>query len=110
MKKLVLFLLAAPFVLPVPAAGQDHNTSKPNTTKPITISGRVSQDGKSPVAKNGESWSITNPDALAEHLSQLVKVKCQISSATHDIRVLSVRIVAKPTIYHVNPGDAAFRR
>lgn len=105
MKKLVLCFLAAPLLLPVSAFGQDHKAAKA-----ITISGRVSEDGKGLIAKNGESWSVTNPDALAAHENQQVKVKCQISSANHDIRVLSVRTVATPVTYHVNPGDSAFRR
>ena len=110
MKKLVLSLLAVPLLLPVSAFGQSHNAAKPNTAKAITMSGRVSADGKNLIATNGESWSVLNPDALAGHVSQQVKMKCQISSATHDIRVLSVRIVAAPAAYHVNPSDSAFRR
>lgn len=105
MKKLVLSILAVPLLLPVSAFGQNHNTAKA-----ITMSGRVSADGKSLIVKNGESWSVVNPDALAGHVSEQVKVKCQISSGTHDIRVFSVKIVATPVTYHVNLGDSAFRR
>lgn len=110
MKKLVLCFLAVPLLLPVSAFGQDRNPANSNAAKAITMSGRVGEDGKSLIAKNGESWSVMNPDALAGHVSQQVKVKCQISSATHDIRVFSVKILATPVTYHVNPGDSAFRR
>lgn len=105
MKKLALCFLAAPLLLPVSAFGQNHNTAKA-----ITISGRISADGKSLIATNGESWSVANPDALTGHENQQVKVKCQISSANHDIRVRSLRTVATPVAYHANPGDSAFRR
>lgn len=110
MKKLVLSFLAVPLLLPVSAFGQNQNKAKSNAAKAITMSGRVSEDGKNLIAKNGESWSVVNPDALAGQMSKQVKVKCQISSATHDIRVFSVKMVATPVTYHANPGDSAFRR
>lgn len=105
MKKLVLFILAVPLLLPVSAFGQNHNTAKA-----ITMSGRVSEDGKSLITKTGEFWSVMNPGTLAEHVGQQVNVKCQIASAAHDIRVLSVKTVATPATFHPNPGDSAFRR
>jgi hypothetical protein len=37
-------------------------------------------------------------------------VKCQISSGSHEIFVLSVKMVATQAEYAVNLGDAAFRR
>lgn len=110
MKKLVLFFLAVPLLLPVSAFGQDHNAAKSSSPKSISISGRVSEDGKTLTAKNGESWSVTNPDALGGHVKQQVKVKCEVSSTTRDIRVLSVKTLATLAAYHANPGDSAFRR
>jgi hypothetical protein len=110
MKKIVLSFLAIPLLLPMPAAGQSSRGDKPSTAKSIIISGRVSEDGKQFIAKNGEPWSITNPGALAGHESQQVKIKCQELSADHRIQVLSVKTVATPTTYHANPNDSAFRR
>lgn len=104
MKKLVLSLLAVSLLLPVSAFGQNRNTAKA-----ITMSGRVSEDGKNLVAKNGESWSVTNPGTLAGHESQLVKAKCE-TLADHRIRVLSVRTLVTPASFHANPSDSAFRR
>jgi len=109
MKKLVLSFLAIPLLLPMPAAGQNSRSDKPSTTKSITISGRISDDGKSLIAKNGESWSATNPDLLAGHFSQQVKVRCQTTS-DHHIRVVSVKSVPTQATYRVNLSDAAFRR
>lgn len=109
MKKLVLCFLAVPLLLPVSAFGQEHNAAKSNAAKAITLSGRVSEDGKSLIAKNGESWSVTNPGTLTGHENQQVKVKCE-NSADHSVRVLSLKILAMPAVYHVNPGDSAFRR
>jgi hypothetical protein len=109
MKKLVLSFLALSLLLPIPAAGQNNNGAKPSKAKSITISGRVSEDGKILIVKNGETWSVINPGALAGHESQQVKVKCQRVSADQHIQVLSVKTVAMQK-YAVNLGDAAFRR
>jgi hypothetical protein len=110
MKRLALSFFVIPLLLAGTAAGQSNNQSKSTTPKASTVSGKVSQDGKSLIGKNGEPWVVTNPDALAGHEGQRVKVKCRISSTSHDIRILSVKMVATQTIYAVNLGDAAFRR
>jgi len=109
MKKLALCFLAVPLLLPVSALGQHHDVAKSSAAKPITISGLVSDDGKALIAKNGESWSIANPGGLAGHENQHVKIRCE-TSADHRVRVLSLKILAKPATYHANPGDSAFRR
>jgi hypothetical protein len=109
MKKLVLSFLAIPFLLPIPAAGQNNRSDKPSTAKPITISARVSEDGKSLITKNGESWPVANPAALAGHESQQVKIKCQ-KVADHLIQVLSVKTAATQVKYAPNPSDSAFHR
>jgi hypothetical protein len=110
MKRLVLSLLVVALLLPGTAAGQSNSQSKSATPKASTISGKVSQDGKSLIGKNGEPWLVENSGALAGHEGQQVKVKCQLSSGGHDIHVLSVKTVATQTKYAVNLGDAAFRR
>ena len=110
MKKLVLSFLLVPLLLPGTAAGQGNSQSKSTTPKASTIVGKVSEDGKSLIGKNGEPWLVANQGALAGHEGQQVKVKCQISSGSHDIRVLSVKTVTAQTKYAVNLGDAAFRR
>ena len=110
MKKLALSFLLVPLLVPGTAFGQSNGQGKSVARKPSTISGKVSQDGKSLIGKKGEPWLVENPGALAGHEGQQVKVKCQISSGSHDIRVVSVKKVAPQTKYTVNLGDAAFRR
>jgi hypothetical protein len=110
MKKLVLSFLVVPLLLAGTAVGQSNSEGKRRTPKASTIVGKVSQDGKILIGKNGESWFVANPGALASHEDQQVKVKCQISSSSHDVRVLSVKMVTTQTKYAVNLGDAAFRR
>jgi hypothetical protein len=110
MKKLVLFFLLVPLLLPATAFGQNNGEGKSEKAKAATISGKVSEDGKGLIGKNGKPWLVVNPATLAGHEGQLVKVKCQLSSGGHDIHVLSVKTVATQTKYAVNLGDAAFRR
>ena len=108
MRKLVLSILAVPLLFPLPAAGQNHG-DKSNAAKAITISGRVGENAKNLIAKNGDLWSVTNPESLVGHENQQVKVKCE-TSADHNIRVLSVKTMATPATFHPNPGDSVFRR
>jgi hypothetical protein len=110
MKKLVLSFLMVPLLLPGTAFGQSDGHGKSTAPKASTISGKVSQDGKSLIGKNGEPWLVANPATLAGHEGQQVKVKCQVASGGHHIHVLSVKTVAPQTRYAVNLGDAAFRR
>ncbi|HYL83095.1 MAG TPA: hypothetical protein VE263_02580 [Candidatus Angelobacter sp.] len=107
MKRFVLFLLVVPFLLAGTAAAQDLGVNK---SKPVTLSGKVSEDGKNVIAKNGQTWLVTNPATLSGHEGQQVKVKCRISSDSHNLLVLSLKAVAVQTRYAVNPGDSAFRR
>jgi hypothetical protein len=109
MKRLALSFLVVPLLLSGTANGQ-NGEDKSAKLKASTISGKVSPDGKSLIGKNGEPWSVANPATLTGHEGQQVKVKCQLSSADHNIRVLSVKTVATQTKYAVNLGDAAFRR
>lgn len=88
---------------------RQNRGEKISAAKSFTISGRVSEDGKTLIAKGGESWLVTNPDVLASHARQQVKVKCE-TSAGHSIRVFSLKILAPPATYHANPGDSVFRR
>jgi len=106
MKKLVPFLLVVSLLLSTRAAAQN----KSGVGKPFTVSAKVSEDRKTLVPTNGEPWLVVNPGALAGHEGQQVKVKCRLSSAGHDIRVLSVRVVTAQIKYAANPSDSAFRR
>ena len=110
MKKLVFSFLVVPLLLPGTVFSQSNGHGKSTVPKASTISGTVSQDGKSLIGKNGEPWVVANPATLTGHEGQQVKVKCQLSSGSHDIRVLSVKTAATQTKYAVNLGDAAFRR
>ena len=107
MKKFMVSLLVVPFLLLGTAAAQNAGSEKA-ATKTVSLSGKVSEDGKSVIAR-GKQWLLKNPEMLAGQAGREIKVKCQIFLASHEIQVLAVSLV--PTQVHfANPGDAAFRR
>ena len=110
MKKIGLALLLILVLFAGTAVGQIPAQSKSNSAKAVSLSGRVSDDGKSLITRDGQAWSITNLGALSGHEGRQVKAKCQIASGTHDILVLSVKAIAAQVKYAANPGDSAFRR
>src|SRR5260370_8933072 len=107
-KNRVLSFLLVPLLPAGTVFSQRNGHGKFTAPKASTISGTVSQDGKSLIGKNGEPWVVANPATLTGHEGQQVKVKCQLSSGSHDIRVLSVKTAATQTNYAVNLRDPAF--
>jgi len=109
MKKLVASLLVAPFLLLGTSAAQTSSAAKSTAPKTVSITAKVSDDGKSVVTKKGQKWSIKNPEMLAGQAGREVKVKCQLFLTSHEMQVLAVLLVPTP-IHYANPGDSAFRR
>jgi hypothetical protein len=122
MKKLTFVLLGIAFLIPAGALGQDSAkpdavtqaslSSKPASTKPKTISGKVGEDGRTLTTAKNNLWTIANPDILKEHAGRQVRVKCQVSSNAEAtvIQILSIRIIPSEVKFTANPSDAAFRR
>ena len=109
MKKFVASLLVAPFLLLGTSAAQTSGPAKSAAPKTVSVTAKVSDDGKSVVTKKGQQWSIKNPEMLAGQAGREIKVKCQLFLASQEMQVLSVLLV--PTeVHYSNPGDAAFRR
>jgi hypothetical protein len=76
--------------------------------KAVTLSGRVTDEGKTLVSEDADRWTVSNPGALAGQSGHLVTVKCQLSPDQSSIHVLSVK--AAETKYLATHNDAAFRR
>ena len=75
MKKLALILFALVLLASLTAfaqyagnqagTGQQPSTTEKASTKAVTLSGKVSDDGKSFVSdKDNKSWTVSNPEAL----------------------------------------------
>jgi len=109
MKKFVASLLVTPFLLLGTSAAQSSSSSKSAAPKTVSVTAKVSDDGKTVAKKNGQHWSIKNPEMLAGQAGHEIKVKCQLFLASHEMQVLTVLLVPTQARYS-NPGDSAFRR
>jgi hypothetical protein len=90
-------------------AVRPHEADATTTAKKaVTLSGRVSDDGRTLVSEDQDRWEVNNPGTLVSHAGRVVTVKCQLSPDQGSIHVLSVK--AAETKYVAAHGDAAFRR
>ena len=105
---LVLVSLSLPRVLCGAPAGDSTHASS-GYTKSITLSGKVSPDGKIFQADDENNWNVSNALSLKGLEGRYVTVRCRMDVANRAIRVLSVEEPSdkKRSAYL---GDAAFRR
>ena len=74
----------------------------------VDLAGKISNDGKTLVAKDDNIWNINNTDMLKGFAGREVTVKCRMDLEHRAIRVLFVIL---PEVKHTaNLGDSAFRR
>ena len=76
--------------------------------KGVSISGKVSQDGKMFVADDDNTWSIANLGALKGLEGRWVTVKCRMDLSKRSIQVMDVLQRHLTTLS--NSSDSAFRR
>ena len=78
---------------------QDSITSSPTSTStlstnPMSISGKVSDDGKTFVRDNdSKSWTVSNPEALKGHEGHQVTVSANVNADKNEVQVLSVKMI-----------------
>lgn len=83
-------------------------TSLATSKKLVSLSGRVSDDGKTLVtAVDGVAWMVANPEELADNFGARVVVRGHVDAANHQIEVVSVRV---DTVAGARLQDVAFRR
>lgn len=90
------------------ARTQDHAITF--SAKPLTVSGKVSADGKTFFTDIDSEWLISNVDALKGFEGRLVRVKCYVDTEKNSIKVLSVKREASESSYAARNMDSAFRR
>jgi hypothetical protein len=115
MKKLIFVPIAVALLLCANAAAQQNSRSgeiRPQNTetattgkRAVTLSGRISNDGKTLVSEDQDQWVVSNPGALAAEKGHAVTVKCQLSPDQTSIHVLSVTLGE-----YMTRQDAAFRK
>ncbi len=101
MKKLMTIIFALGLLTSLSLAAQDtaaqdttKDTTKASTSaKAASITGKISEDGKSFVSdKDGKSWTINNPDAVKGHEGHHVTLKAHVSADTGAVDVVSLKM------------------
>jgi hypothetical protein len=102
MKKLIVISFALALVTSLLALTQE--TAKPGemkqgamkaekaSAKAVSLSGKISADGKTFVDKDNKSWTVTNPEALKGHEGHEVTLKAHVDAAKNEVHVVSVKM------------------
>lgn len=98
MKKLMtvifaLGLLASMSLIAQDTMKQDNMKASSTSTKAASITGKISDDGKTFVSdKDGKSWTIGNPDAVKGHEGHHVTLKAHVAADTGTVEVVSLKM------------------
>ena len=99
MKKLmiisfVLALLMSAVALAQYAAQQPDNSKSSTSMKAVSVTGKISDDGKMFVSdKDSKSWTISNPDAVKGHEGHHVTLQAQVDADKSEVHVESLKMV-----------------
>ena len=109
MKRISLLTALMIFALCLSSVAQTAPSNSSIRTKKVTISGKISEDGKAIVA-DGKAWIVSNVERLQNHLGEHVAVKGFLDPVTHRMEVLSMKILHNEVSASARLGDSAFRR
>jgi hypothetical protein len=99
MKKLMIILFALALLMSAVAlaqyAAQQPDNSKSSTSmKAVSVTGKISDDGKMFVSdKDSKSWTISNPDAIKGHEGHHVTLQAQVDADKSEVHVESLKMV-----------------
>jgi len=88
-------------------SGRDHPLTWTASTKALSVSGKVSDDGTRFITDIDTEWAINNAAAVKGYEGRLVTIKCYVDSDKNRIQVLSLKRDAQ---YAAKYSDSAFRR
>jgi hypothetical protein len=112
MKRAGWFALSI-MLLAASSNAQDNTARRtPNSAaeKPLVVSGRVSDDGRSLTTDIDSEWTVSNPATLKGYEGRLIQVKCYVNTAGSSIQILSVKRDNRSNYAAAHPSDSAFRR
>ena len=103
MRKLMLVSLVLGLLMSLMALAQDttkasdmkQSTAKTEkvSTKAVTLSGKISADGKTFVTdKDNKTWTVSNPEALKGHEGHEVTIKGNVDETKNELHVVSVKM------------------
>lgn len=100
MKKIMIILFALGLLASMSLAAQDtmkqDNMKASTTTKAASLTGKISEDGKTFVSdKDGKSWTINNPDAVKGHEGHHVTLKAHVSHDNDSVEVVSLKMAGE---------------
>jgi hypothetical protein len=108
---LAVTLLMSIFALaqeqPKPGSADQGRQTWAASGKALTVSGKVSNDGKRFLTDIDTEWAINNTEAVKGREGRLITIKCYVDPDKGRIQVLSVKTDAQYTAMY---GDSAFRR
>ena len=107
MKRISLLTALLIFALCLSSVAQRAPSNSSIPTKKVTISGKISQDGKAIVA-DGKAWIVSNIERLQNHLGEHVTVKGFLDPVTNRLEVLSIKILRNEVSASARLGDSAF--
>jgi len=104
MKKLMFVIFAVAVMMSLMAIAQD--TTKQDSSKQdrvasakmssnaLTISGKISDDGKTFVSdKDSKSWTVSNPVSLKGHEGHQVTVTANVDADKSEVTILTVKMI-----------------
>jgi hypothetical protein len=75
------------------AMKQEPTKAEKASTKAVTLSGKISADGRTFVSdKDNKTWTVSNPEALKGHEGHEVTLKAHVDEAKNEIHVTSVKM------------------
>lgn len=102
MRMLILLAFAGVLVTSLLALAQETSQSKEMkqestkaekaATKAVSLSGKLSADGKTFVDKDGKSWTVSNPETLKGHEGHEVTLKAHLDADRNEVHVVSVKM------------------
>jgi hypothetical protein len=109
---IVLLLLSIATAQDKPNLASDPANAQPSATsrKTLTISGKVSDDGKTLITDIDSEWNVSNAEALKGHEGSRVTAKCYVDRERDTLHVISARSEQGALRYAARRGDSAFRR
>jgi hypothetical protein len=89
---------------------QDRGAARTASTKPLTVSGKVSDDGKSLITDIDSEWAVSNAEMLKGKQGRRVTVKCYVDTDHNRIQILTIKKEESESKYATRYNDSAFRR
>lgn len=115
MRSLMLVVLVIAALIPCGLAQEKTENERSNSagttisSKPLTVSGKVSSDGKILLTDIDSEWDVTNPEALKGYEGSRVTARCYVDTQKTQIQILRVK-KEDELKYAAKHSDSAFRR